>query len=55
LSKESHVALLDHPPDPALASIATAIAQENDGEDVLTPVVERASEAIAAIVTRGGK
>jgi hypothetical protein len=28
---------------------------KSDGEDVLTPVVERASEAIAAIVTKGGK
>jgi hypothetical protein len=28
---------------------------KSDGEDVLTPVVEHASEAIAAVVTRGGK
>ena len=27
---------------------------KSDGEDVLTPVVEKASEAIAAIVTKGG-
>jgi hypothetical protein len=28
---------------------------KSDGEDVLTPVVEKASEAIAATITRGGK
>ena len=30
-------------------------AAKSDGEDVLTPLVERASEAIAAVVAKGGK
>ena len=30
-------------------------AAKSDGEDVLTPLVEKASEAIAAVVAKGGK
>lgn len=46
---------LDSPTGAVLIDKTEKRAAKSDGEDVLTPLVEKASEAIAAVAAKGGK